>query len=271
MAIVAPTANKEELRERIFTAVQDMYTEVASCPANTFHFPTGRAACEYVGYPARELDAIPLTAVESFAGVGYPFKANVIQKGSTVLDIGSGAGTDILIAALKVGAEGKAYGLDMTDAMIEKAEDNIRKAGMKNVEIIKGNAEAIPLPNSVCDVVTSNGVINLVPDKQLAFKEIYRVLKYGGSIQISDIVLGQNLSEKSRNNPQLWAECIVGAVDEGSYLDILRSAGFTELLILDRIDYFDKSSSDSTKRAAKQYGAIAMTIAARKLLYREMR
>lgn len=262
MAIVAPTASIEELRERIFTAVQDIYTQVALCPANTFHFPTGRAACAYVGYPSEELDAIPSTAVESFAGVGYPFKANVIRKGSTVLDIGSGAGTDILIAALKVGAEGKVYGLDMTDAMIEKAQSNIAKSRMEHVEIINGNAEAIPLPNGACDVVTSNGVINLVPDKQLAFKEIYRVLKYGGSIQISDIVLGRNLSEKSRNNPQLWAECIVGAVEESSYLDIIRSAGFTELLILDRIDYFDKSPSDSTKSAAKQYGAFAMTVTA---------
>ncbi len=101
MAIVAPTANKEELRERIVAAVQDMYTEVASCPAKGFHFPTGRWACEYVGYPAAELDAIPQTAVESFAGVGYPFRANVLQRGYTVLDIGSGSGTDILITALK--------------------------------------------------------------------------------------------------------------------------------------------------------------------------
>lgn len=265
MAIVAPTASKEELRERIFNAVQDMYTEVASCPTNTFHFPTGRAACEYVGYPPGELDAIPSTAVESFAGVGYPFKAHVIRKGATVLDIGSGTGTDVLIAALKVGAGGKVYGLDITDAMIEKARNNIRLSEMNNAEIIKGNAEEIPLPSGVCDVVTSNGVINLVPDKQLAFSEIYRVLKYDGSIQISDIVLGQNLSEKSRSNPQLWAECIVGAVEENGYLDIIRSAGFTELLILDRIDYFEKSPSDSTKKTAKQFGAIAMTITAKKL------
>lgn len=264
MAIVVPTANKEELRERIFTAVQDMYTEVATCPATAFHFPTGRTACEYVGYPAEELDAIPSSAVESFAGVGYPFKAHKIHKGATVLDIGSGAGTDVLIAALKVGAEGKVYGLDITDAMIEKAQNNIRLSGVNNAEIIRGNAEEIPLPNGVCNVVTSNGVLNLVPDKRLAFKEIHRVLKYDGCLQLSDIVLGQNLSERSRSNPQLWAECIVGAVEEGSYVESIRSAGFTDILILSRLDYFDKSPSDSTKKTAKQYGALAITIAARK-------
>ena len=173
MAIVTPTANKQELRERILRAVQDMYTEVASCPAQGFHFPTGRAACEYVGYSAEELDAISTTAIESFAGVGYPFKANVIRSGHTVLDVGSGSGTDILIAGLKVGDKGTVYGLDMTEAMIEKAKINIAKSGMPGMAIIAGNAESIPLPDEEVDVVTSNGVLNLVPDKQAAFSEIY--------------------------------------------------------------------------------------------------
>ncbi len=264
MAIVAPAANKEELRERILAAVQDMYTEVASCPAKGFHFPTGRWACEYVGYSAAELDAIPKTAVESFAGVGYPFRANVLQRGCTVLDIGSGSGTDILIAALKVGPTGKVYGLDMTDAMTAKASANVRKAGVSNIEIIKGNAEAIPLPNEHCDVVTSNGVLNLVPDKSAAYQEIYRVLKRGGYIQISDIVLGRDLSEKSRNNPQLWAECIVGAMPQEAYLQLIRSAGFEDVQILDTLNYFEKSPNESTKKTAQQYGAITITVVGRK-------
>lgn len=266
MALVAPTTSKEELRERIFNAVQDMYTEVASCPTKGFHFPTGRAACEFLGYPLSELDAIPTTAVESFAGVAYPFKANVIRRGHTVLDIGSGAGTDILLAAEKTGSEGKVYGLDMTDAMIEKANMNIEKTGATNIHIVKGNAEAIPLPNDLCDIVTSNGVLNLVPDKPTAYQEIFRVLKAGGYIQIADIVLNRDLSEKSRNNPQLWAECIVGAMPEEQYLSIIRSAGFRDVAVIEKIDYFDKSPNESTKHVAQQYGAVAITVVARKPL-----
>jgi ubiquinone/menaquinone biosynthesis C-methylase UbiE len=264
MAIVAPTASKEELRERILAAVQDMYTEVASCPARGFHFPTGRWACEYVGYPASELDAVPQSAVESFAGVEYPFRAGVLQRGDIVLDVGSGSATDTLIAALKVGPEGKVYGLDMTDAMIEKARANVQKAGISNVEIIKGNAEAIPLPNECCDVVTSNGVLNLVPDKSTAFQQIYRVLKSGGYIQISDIVLTRDLSEKSRNNAQLWAECIVGAITQDGYLELIRSVGFEDVRVLNTMNYFAKSPSESTQKAAEQYGAIAITLVGRK-------
>ncbi|MBI3004352.1 MAG: methyltransferase domain-containing protein [Ignavibacteriales bacterium] len=265
MPIVAPTANKEELRNRIFSAVQDMYTEVASCPTKTFHFPTGRWACEFVGYPAEELDAIPTTAVESFAGVGYPFKGNIIRPGDRVLDIGCGSGTDILIAALKVGPSGQVLGLDMTDAMLEKAQLNIERAHVLNVQVIQGNAESILQASASVDVVTSNGVLNLSPDKKAAFAEIYRVLKRGGRIQISDIVLKKEISEKSRMNPQLWAECIVGAVPYESYLELVRSSGFEDVRVIDtHQEYFEKSPSDSTKNAAHQYGAIAITITATK-------
>ena len=260
MAIVAPTANKEELRQRIFDAVQDMYAEVASCPTKEFHFPIGRPACEGVGYPAAELNTLPLTAVESFAGVGYPFSANIIKNGDTVCDIGSGAGTDILIAAMKVGPSGKVYGIDFTDAMIEKSVENIRRSGFDTVSVLRGHAESIPLPDGCADVVTSNGVLNLVPDKPAAFREIRRILKPGGSIQISDIVLGRELSEKSRDNPQLWAECIVGAIPETAYLECIRKAGFAGPLVLRRADYFDRSSSSSTKAVARQYGAVAITL-----------
>lgn len=264
MAIVTPTANREELRERIIAAVQDMYTEVATYPAKGFHFPTGRPACEYAGYPADELDAIPPSAVESFAGVGDPFKANVIRRGDTVLDIGSGAGTDMFIAALKVGPEGKVYGLDMTEAMIEKARQNIAMMGATNIQVVEGDAGSIPLPDAMFEVVTSNGVLNLVPDKEAAYREIFRILKPRGRIQISDIVLGKDLSEKSRSNPQLWAECIVGAVPEEHYLKLIRCAGFQDVTIIDRLDYFDHSPNPSTRDVAHQYGAVSITIVAEK-------
>lgn len=260
MVVVAAGGTKEELREKILSAVQYMYTDVASCPSKGFHFPTGRAACEFLGYPARELDALPPSAVESFAGVGCPFKAHVIQKGDIVLDIGSGSGTDVLIAARKVETSGKVIGLDLTDAMIEKARRNIALADVSNIEIIKGNAESIPLPDESVDVVTSNGVINLVPDKAAVFAGIARVLKPGGRIQISDIVLARAISERSRSNPQLWAECIVGALPEDVYLDMIRSAGLSDVEVIDRVDYFGRSQSESTKTAARLYGAVAVTV-----------
>ena len=260
MAIVTPTADKEEFRERIFFAVQDMYSEVASFPAKTFHFPTGRWACEYVGYQQEELDAIPQSAVESFAGVGYPFQAGVIRPGDRVLDIGSGSGTDVLIAALKTGPTGEVYGLDITDMMLDKAKDNIPKSGYTNIHILEGNAESIPIESESLDVVTSNGVLNLVPEKKTAFGEIFRVLKNGGRIQISDIALKSEISEKCRMNPELWADCIVGAVPEDQYITMLRDAGFKNVEIIQHFDYFERSPDESTKKTAKQYGAISITI-----------
>lgn len=250
--------------EQVFNAVQEMYEDVASCPTKQFHFPTGRSSCLHLGYPEEELDAIPATAVESFAGVGYPFLADIIKKGDTVVDIGSGSGADALIAALKTGREGRVYGIDITPAMISKAKANIKKAGLDNVEIIEGRADDVPLDDGSVDVVTSNGVINLVPDKARAFQELHRILKSDGHIQISDIVLSKPVSEKSKSNPQLWAECIVGAEPVEVYLELIRSAGFKNVTVIDRLDYFARSSNESTKKAAKGLGAHTIVLTAHK-------
>jgi len=236
-------------REQIFHAVKDMYTNVAEKPETSFHFPTGRSICEILGYPAEQLDVVPDTALESFAGVGYPHRCNVIEAGDVILDIGAGAGTDVLIASLLTGADGKVYGLDMTDAMHEKLKRNIEKAGVKNIEPLLGNAEEIPLEDESVDVVTSNGVLNLVPDKPMVFDEIYRVLKPGGRLQISDIVI-QNASEEldeSRSNPKLWAECIVGALYEGTYVNGLQEAGFENVKVLCHQEYFSQSEYENTR------------------------
>src|SRR4030095_15803837 len=131
-------------KEFIFKAVEEMYTNVASRPGAVFHFPTGRLACLFVGYPADQLDRVPAEATESFAGVGYPFAANVIRPGDTVLDIGSGSGTDALLAAMTTGPKGLVYGLDMTLAMRQKLEHNVRAMKIDNVRVIEGNAEQIP-------------------------------------------------------------------------------------------------------------------------------
>jgi len=186
------------------------------------------------------------------------------MPGDTVLDIGSGSGTDLINAAFKAGPDGKVFGIDLTMEMIQKARANVATAGIMNAKVVEANAESLPFDNESLDVVTSNGVLNLVPNKKAAYAEIYRALKPGGRIQISDIVLAKEISEKSKANPELWAECIVGAVPEEAYLDLIRSAGFSDARVVSRIDYFDKSSSESTKNAAHQFGASSITISGSK-------
>jgi len=244
-------------REHILEAVQLMYADVANHPEKEFHFPTGRQTCLFLGYPEALLDAVPATAVESFAGVGYPFAAAAIRPGDAVLDIGAGAGTDTLIAASLVGAAGQVYGLDMTRAMREKLARNIDAMGIAHAGVLAGNAEEIPLPDACVDVITSNGVINLVPDKPRAIREMFRVLRPGGRVQLSDIVIGANedtLSE-ARDNPRLWAECIVGAVTEAGYYDMFQAAGFDRPQTLDTFDYFSRSSRQETREIAASFRA----------------
>ena len=249
--MVAVFSDKKEF---IFKAVVDMYTDVATHPGKVFHFPTGRLACLFVGYPASQLDLIPAAALESFAGVGYPFAASVIRAGDVILDIGSGSGTDSLIASTLTGPGGKVYGLDMTGAMLEKLRRNAAEMGATNVALLEGNAEEIPLPDASIDVVTSNGVLNLVPDKPRAFAEIARVLKPGGRLQISDIALAKPVSDKSRADPKLWAECVVGAVVEDDYVAKLKATGLA-IEIISQLDYFAGSVSADTRRVAHGLGA----------------
>ncbi len=249
-------------REAIHRAVRDMYTAVATAPQQSFHFPTGRRACDVLGYPQQRIADLPEAAVESFAGVGYPFAAEVIRKGDCVLDIGSGSGTDALISARLVGAGGHVYALDMTAPMRAKLQAAAASAGVTNLETLDGDAEAIPLPDQSVDVVTTNGVLNLVPDKPRAFAEIHRVLKPGGRLQIADIALAKPVAERFRQDPQMWAECVVGAVDEERYLAMLREAGFQGVERLGQFDYFGLSSNAKTREVAGLFNAHAITLRA---------
>jgi len=251
-------------REAIYGAVREMYTAVALSPDREFHFPTGRNACELLGYPQYHLDDVPERAAESFAGVGYPFAAGVMGEGDVVLDVGSGSGTDTMISAKIVGPLGKVYALDMTEEMRAKLQKTATAAGVNNVEVIEGDAESIPLPDESVDVVTSNGVINLVPDKARAISEIFRVLKPGGRLQISDIALTRPVAERFRQDPQMWAECVVGAVEEERYLVMLRNSGFNQVERIGELDYFALSSNAKTQEVAQLFNAHSVTIRAEK-------
>jgi len=251
-------------RDDIFNAVKSMYTDVASCPDKAFHFPTGRAACEYLGYPAAQLDALPASAVGSFAGVGNPLAARPLPPGAHVLDIGSGSGTDTLLAALQVGPTGRVYGLDLTRAMLDRLVVHAGLLGLDTVEAVEGNAEEIPLPDHCVDVVISNGVINLVPDKPAVFAELHRLLRPGGRLQICDVAIGKDaeIIAAARELTWLWAECIVGAITEPEYRQLLQAAGFGDVQLHTRQDYFARSPSDKTREVANAFQAHSVIIEA---------
>ena len=253
--------SKEEIRD----AVKDMYTVVADRPQTPLHFPVGREACLLAGYEEALIEHLPNDALESFAGVGCPHRADIIKSGQVVLDIGSGSGTDVLIASRLVGDRGKVWALDLTPAMREKLQQTLQQHQIKNVEIIAGDAESIPLPDQSVDVVTSNGVLNLVPDKRCAIAEIFRVLKPDGQVQIADIVIASPVTPDCEDDPKLWAECVVGATVDESYLDMFRDAGFDQVEVLRDYDYFAHSPSTETREVAAQFGAHAFELRMQRL------
>jgi ubiquinone/menaquinone biosynthesis C-methylase UbiE/TusA-related sulfurtransferase len=259
--MVAITSLRKDV---IFAAVRGMYTDVARHPERTYHVPTGREACAFVGYPNDRLTGLPASAIESFAGVGYPFAARVIRPGDTILDVGSGSGTDLLIAAQETGERGHLIGLDMTAAMVEKGNNNLAAAKAMTVRVLEGNAEKIPLPDGSVDVVTSNGVFNLVPDKAAAFAEIHRVLRPGGRVQIADIAVGRPLSGECASDPKLWAECIVGATLTDEYHAMIEHAGFVHVEALGQLDYFSASTSAATRSIAESFRACSFVLRAAK-------
>jgi arsenite methyltransferase len=177
-------------------------------------------------YAADETKCLPQDAVTASLGCGNPIALAELKEGETVLDLGSGGGIDVLLSARRVGRSGKAYGLDMTDEMLALARENQKKAGAENVEFLKGEIEAIPLPDNSVDVIISNCVVNLSADKDKVLREAFRVLKPGGRFAVSDVVTRGAISEAVRRNMLLWAGCIAGALDENDYQIKLAVAGF---------------------------------------------
>lgn len=202
MSISCPVdLDKTALRSEI----SNVYGRVAAAPEGDFHFHRGPAyAVEFLGYDAVELGTLPAACTASFAGIANPLAIGSIHAGETVVDIGCGMGMDLLLAASRVGAEGKAIGVDMTEAMVEGARASAAACGLSQVEVRKGDATALPVETGSADVVISNGVLNLVPEKELAFQEIVRILKPGGRLYLGDIAVDAPFTEEVRNNVDLW-------------------------------------------------------------------
>lgn len=190
----------QELRN----AIRDEYQTVASEPERDFHFHTGRKQAKIVGYPDVLLEHVPPTALESFAGTGNPFSLGPIRSGEQVIDIGCGAGTDSLIAAGMVGSEGQVIGVDMTEKMLQKARRARAEAGLEQVEFRYGYGEDLPVPDEWADVVISNGVLNLMPDKSAALHEMNRALKPEGRLQIADIIVEKEVPASAKRQTDLW-------------------------------------------------------------------
>ncbi|MBI2115763.1 MAG: methyltransferase domain-containing protein [candidate division NC10 bacterium] len=191
--------------EVLRSEIRKVYANVASDPKRGYHFHTGpEYARDRLGYPQELLDRVPAEISASFAGVGNPFSLGPIRAGEVVLDIGSGAGMDSFIAANLVGPAGRAIGLDMTDAMLEKATAWQQRLGLRQLEFRKGLAEEVPLDDASVDVVISNGVINLTPDKAMVFREIHRVMKPGGRLQIADIIVQKEVPPAAKEDVAVW-------------------------------------------------------------------
>jgi ubiquinone/menaquinone biosynthesis C-methylase UbiE/TusA-related sulfurtransferase len=253
-----PQLNTTELEQK----VKNMYREVALHPHEKYHFEMGRILAEKLGYDPKQLDQIPQAAIESFAGVGYFFDYAALKQGEKVLDLGSGSGMDSFLAALKVGKTGTVTGLDMTDEQLQKAERLRNQYRFNNVSFHKGYIENIPFEDNSFDVVISNGVINLSPDKEKVFGEISRVLQPGGRLAIADIISEKNLPNNVVCDATLWASCIGGAAQQDEYGNAIKKAGLNTIAVVDNDAYAFISSS--AQSASKKYGVKSVSLLAEK-------
>lgn len=199
--VLAAGVDRGELRRQI----RAKYTEVALEPEKGFHFHTGRPLAAMLGYEDVDVDSLPPSTIESFAGTGNPFSMGRLAEGEVVLDIGCGAGFDTLQAARQVGPRGRVIAVDMTEAMLNKARAGAAALGLTNVEARQGFAEDLPVASESVDVVISNGVINLCPDKIAVMREVYRVLRPGGRFQIADIVVHKEVPQDAKDDIDLWS------------------------------------------------------------------
>ncbi|UTI64354.1 methyltransferase domain-containing protein [Paraconexibacter antarcticus] len=247
-----------ELEQR----VKRMYEEVALEPEREFHFETGRPLCERLGYPPTDLDQIPAAAIDSFAGVGYFLDLAAITAGETVLDLGSGSGTDSFLAALATGTGGRVIGVDMTAAQLAKSRDLAAQHGFPQTEFREGYIETPPIDDASVDCVISNGVINLSADKPAVFAAAARSLRPGGRLALSDIVTATQLPEGVTCDASLWAACIGGAMQHDGYREAIEAAGFQIETWRENTEY--RFVSDQADNATQKYGVTSISLLARR-------
>jgi SAM-dependent methyltransferase len=249
-------------RAALEAKVKDMYTQVAETPHGEFHFEMGRTMAERLGYAAADLDRIPSEAIDSFAGVGHFFHLAALKPDERVVDLGSGSGMDSFIASLKVGANGRVVGIDMTDAQLAKARRLAAQGGFGNVSYRQAYIEDTGLEGGTFDCVISNGVINLAPDKPRLFREAARLLRQGGRLAIADIVTEKPLPEGVVCNADLWAACIGGAAQGDDYRSAIEAAGLAVQTVEENRQY--QFISDQAKGATSKWGVKSVSILARK-------
>lgn len=244
---MADSKNKDEIRSAVQKHYADAITSKSECCGSANTDPAKfQSFVSALGYSSDDI----LTAgsgVASF-GCGNPVALLEVSEGQTVLDLGSGAGYDLILAAKKVGPDGKVIGLDMTPEMIATCRANLERAGITNAEVREGHMEQMPVADGEVDWIISNCVINLSPEKEKVFAEAYRVLKPGGRVMVSDLVT-RGLPEDARNDLEVWAKCIGGAVEEHEYIRLVEEAGFEDVKVVDRMPYAEESIDAVTESA----------------------
>lgn len=209
--------------------IVERFASLACSPEKGQKWPYGPESAKSLGYEAREIDAMPSSVTESFAGVGNPLSLRELHSGEVVLDIGSGAGLDCILAARRVGASGRVIGVDMTAEMVEKARRNAVVLGQANMEFRLADVVALPIEKETVDVVISNGVFNLCPDKPKVLAELFRVLRPGGRIQMADVLLHDDITPEEVAQKGEWSNCIAGAIWERALVQMLTDAGFVNM------------------------------------------
>jgi SAM-dependent methyltransferase len=236
-----------------------MYRDVANEATTDLHFPTGRRIAEAVGYPTELLDRLPAEAVRSFAGVGYHFGLARLLPGELVLDLGSGSGMDVFAAAVQVGPQGGVVGVDITHEQLAKAGRLVRD---EPVTFRRARIEELPFDDGWFDVVISNGVVNLSPDKRRVFAEVARVLRPGGRLALADIVTERQIAARTSCQAELWAACIAGASQRESYLQDIAAVGLELQLVQPNPGY--RFTSERAQRTTEKYGAHSISLLALK-------
>lgn len=224
----------EMTQDEIKAAVREKYGKVASDPCSAFNFPVGKGFALKVGYPKEILDKLPQSMYESFTGANNPQPFVNLREGEVVLDLGCGAGLDIYFYAKVVGDKGKVYGLDISQEMVNKAKANMESSGIRNVEIRCGHSDNLPFNDNFFDVVASNGIYNLSPDKENVLQEVYRVLKPNARTAFCEVVLRESLPSEIRKDVDDWFRCIGGALPEKEFLDLMQKVGFRDIEVISK-------------------------------------